>query len=171
MFTQVYFHKTRVAYDIHIRGALKAMLPDGVFPKPVELGLSDYIPWDDWLVLGRLLNGDGGEHGERLCNRHHYRRVYETPEVCSGDDLERLEQAKHCMGTMLVAEEHAGKSWYKTGVTDIPVLSDTRDRKVQPLSKYSSVIASIKSNNQVLLYAKPEDAEAAKAAIERAFPQ
>src|SRR5205823_2742898 len=27
MFTQVYFHKTRVAFDHHIRGALQAVLP------------------------------------------------------------------------------------------------------------------------------------------------
>ena len=34
MFTQVYFHKTRVAFDIHLREALKCMLPGGVFPRP-----------------------------------------------------------------------------------------------------------------------------------------
>src|SRR3982074_1178103 len=29
MFTQIYFHKTRVAYDWHMREALKVMLPGG----------------------------------------------------------------------------------------------------------------------------------------------
>lgn len=35
MFTQVYFHRTRMAYDHHIFKALQAMLPDGLFPVPV----------------------------------------------------------------------------------------------------------------------------------------
>ncbi len=172
MFTQVYFHKTRVAYDIHIREALKEMLPSGEFPEPVGSGLNEYMPWDDWRVFGLLAGGAGGEHGERLHKRNHFRRVYETPEVCSADDLDRLLVVKESLRPWLVAEEPAGKSWYKTGgAADIPVLSDTRDRRVQPLSKYSSVIASIKSNNQVLLYVKPEDVAAAKEAIERVSPQ
>jgi hypothetical protein len=66
---------------------------------------------------------------------------------------------------MLVAEESASKNWYKTGKTDIPVFSDSRDRRVAPLSRYSSMIANMKSNSQVLLYAKPENATAAKAVV------
>ena len=40
MFTQVYFHKTRVAYHIHIREAMKELLPDGHFPKPASRRVS-----------------------------------------------------------------------------------------------------------------------------------
>ena len=40
MFTQVYFHKTRVAFDVHLRGALKELLPGGHFPKPTEAELA-----------------------------------------------------------------------------------------------------------------------------------
>src|SRR5262249_7301811 len=32
MFTQMYFHKTRVAYDHHLQGALRGILPQGSFP-------------------------------------------------------------------------------------------------------------------------------------------
>jgi HD superfamily phosphohydrolase len=169
MFTQVYFHKTRVAFDIHLRGALKEMLPGGLFPKPKDKDLDTYLRWDDWRVLGILADGGGGEHGYRLASREHFRRVYATPEVCSDEELEKLNHVKGNLGPLLVAEEHAGKSWYKTGKTDIPVVSDARERMVSPLSNYSSVIASIKSNNQVLLYAKPEDVPAARKAVERAF--
>ena len=128
-----------------------------------------YLQWDDWRVLGSLANGGGGEHGHRLANRQHYRRVYETPEVCTDEETKKLNRVKENMSSLLAAEEHAGKSWYKTGKTDIPVVSDTRERTVSPLSSYSSVIASIKSNNQVLLYAKPEDVPAARTAVERAL--
>jgi HD superfamily phosphohydrolase len=75
MFTQVYFHKTRVAYDIHLRGALSALLPEGKFPPPVGDGLEEFLRWDDWRVLGLLADGKGGDHGMRLTNRDHYRLV------------------------------------------------------------------------------------------------
>lgn len=167
MFTQVYFHKTRVAFDIHLRGALKEMLPGGFFPKPNNTELNMYLQWDDWRVLGGLSSGGGGEHGRRLASRDHFRLVYATPEICSDEDIEKLNRVKSNLGSLLAAEEYAGKSWYKTGKTDIPVVSDARERKVSPLSRYSSVIASIKSNNQIFLYSKPEDVSAARMAVGR----
>jgi hypothetical protein len=127
------------------------------------------LKWDDWRVLGNLADGGGGEHGQRLAGRQHFRRVYATPEVCSDEETEKLNRVKEKLGVLLAAEEPAGKSWYKTGKTDIPVVSDARERTVSPLSNYSSVIASIKSNNQVLLYSKPEDVSAARKAVEGAF--
>jgi HD superfamily phosphohydrolase len=169
MFTQVYFHKTRVAFDIHLRGALKEMLQSGVFPEPKAEHLDEYLRWDDWRVLGYLSEGAAGEHGNRLARREQYKRVYATPEVCSEPEYEKLTRVKRELAILLAAEESASKSWYKTGKVDIPVVSEARERKVAPLSQYSSVIASIKSNNQVLLYAKPEDVAAAKRAVERAL--
>ena len=88
-----------------------------------------------------------GEHGQRLASRQHFRRVYATPAVCSDEETEKLNRVKVKLGVLLAAEEPAGKSWYKTGKTDIPVVSDARERTVSPLSSYSSVIVSIKSNN------------------------
>lgn len=165
MFTQVYFHKTRVAYDIHLRGALSEILPGGKFPKPESAELGEFLRWNDWRVLGLLADGAGGEHGERLRSRNHYRRVYATNEVCTEADLSDLESIRAELGPLLAAEAPAGKSWYKTGRADIPVFSETRDKAVAPLSHYSSVIANIKSNNQVLLYVKPEDVTQAKKLI------
>ncbi len=165
MFTQVYFHKTRVAYDIHLQGALREILLGGKFPKPEGAELSEFLKWDDWRVLGLLADGAGGEHGERLRSRNHYRRVYATNEVCTEADLSDLESIRVELGPLLAAEAPAGKSWYKTGKADIPVFSETRDKTVAPLSHYSSVIANIKSNNQVLLYVKPDDVTHAKKLI------
>jgi uncharacterized protein len=167
MFTQVYFHKTRVAYDIHLRGALREILPGGKFPKPEGDDLTEFLKWDDWRVLGRLSDGEGGEHGERLRTRQHYRRIHATNEVCTDEEMVELERIRSGLGAMLVAEESAGKNWYKTGKTDIAVFSDARDRPVKPLSEYSSVIGNMKSNNQILLYVKPEDVKASKEVIKK----
>ena len=111
MFTQVYFHKTRVAYDVHLRGALKELLPSGKFPLPTGAGLKSYLRWDDWRVLGLLASGKGGEDGARLTSRNHYRRVYDTLEVSAKKDFEVLGKVKKRLGKLLEAEESAVKSW------------------------------------------------------------
>ncbi|HWE35595.1 MAG TPA: HD domain-containing protein, partial [Isosphaeraceae bacterium] len=90
MFTQVYYHKTRVAYNYHLEQALGEVLPDGLFPSPLGERLDDYLRWDDWRVLGLLAGGGGGEHGQRLATRDHFREVFHTPEIPSQADLERF---------------------------------------------------------------------------------
>ena len=165
MFTQVYFHKTRVAYDIHLQKALKEMLPQGQFPRPVGSDLQSYLRWDDWKVLGLLANGRGGPHGDRLKNRDHYRRVYDTPEVSTKKDFELLEEVKDKLGKLVVAEKSAAKSWYKMGSLDIPVVDDHNTQDVRPLSKYSNAVRGLKANNQVFLYVTPEKFEIAESKV------
>jgi HD superfamily phosphohydrolase len=165
MFTQVYFHKTRVAYDVHLRGAMNEVLPKGHFPRPVDGELKQYLGWDDWKVLGLLSDGKGGEHGVRLRNRDHYRRIFHTPEVSVEKDLEQLQTVKEKLGKLVVAIESASKSWYKTGTPDIPVVNDIDEKTVRPLSEHSHVVANLKANNQVFLYVKPEDVTSGKKII------
>lgn len=167
MFTQVYFHKTRVAYDVHVREAMKALLPGGHFPRPIGSELDEFLRWDDWRVLGLLSEGKGGEHGHRLAAREHFRMIYHTPEVCSAKDLIRVENIKHKLGDLLAADEPASKSWYKKGIADIPILSEIRQNQVLPLSQYSKAIERMQANNQTLVYVRPEQREEAKKRIER----
>jgi len=156
MFTQVYFHKTRVAYDIHLREALKELLPGGHFPAPAGNALKSYLEWDDWKVVGLISRGKAGAHGARLKSRNHYRRAYETSEIPSKKDLELLEEVRERLGKLVVAEASASKSWYKKGPADIAVVDDHDTKDVKPLSKYSSVVRGMSSNNQTLLYVAPE---------------
>jgi uncharacterized protein len=160
MFTQVYFHKSRVAFDIHLRGALKELLPGGVFPKPTVSELMEYLKWDDWRVLGLIGEGKGGDHGQRLATRNHFRKIYGTPEVSKLSDLNELKIVKEKLGDLIVAEESASKSWYKTGTPDIRVM--TENKGPRPLSMFSTVLENLKANNQVLLYSRPECADEAR---------
>jgi HD superfamily phosphohydrolase len=162
MFTQVYFHKTRVAYDIHLREALKEILPGGKFPSPVGDELKKFLAWDDWRVLGALAKGEGGEHGRRLANRDHFRLALASPEVSSTDDFVFFEKVHEKLGGMVVSVEEASKSWYKVGQPDISVMNETDTTDVQPLSKYSSVVKNLQSNNRMMLYVRPEDSERAR---------
>jgi len=166
MFTQVYFHKTRVACDIHIIGALKELLPEGCFPKPVDDELKDFLLWDDWRVLGLLADGKGGEHGNRLASRTHFRMVYQTREVQAEKDSAELGRVREALSDLLAAETSAAKSWYKTGASDIAVLRDIKtDKSVVPLSFFSGAVRNLQENNQIMLYCRPENVEEARGRI------
>ena len=157
MFTQVYFHKTRVAYDHHLRRTLAELLPGGLFPRPDAPGLDEYLKWDDWRVLGLLADGRGGDHGRRLAERDHYREVFHTPETPTPADFGELDRVRQALGDLIKAEESAEKSWYKLGTADIPVVSRSGGVKVKPLSAYSSVVASLQPIRKVMVYARRED--------------
>jgi hypothetical protein len=144
---------------------MSEILPGGKFPRPLDAELGDFLKWDDWKVLGELSAGRGGEHGKRLSNRNHYRLAYHSPEISSPEDLTFLELIKKKLGDLVVSIEEASKSWYKTGVTDIPIVSDIDPTLVQPLSQFSNMVRSMKANNQVLLYVSPEDSERANIII------
>ena len=162
MFTQVYFHKTRVAYDVHLREVLKVLLPNGTFPRPVETELESYLEWDDWRVLGLLSNGKGGEHGKRLIDRNHFREVFHTPECPKHVDLQTLKEVLERLGKLLKAEAPATKSWYKMRERDIPIISESGQGTVTSLSDHSSVIGNMETNNQTLLYVDQKDLSKAR---------
>ena len=157
MFTQVYFHKTRVVYDHHLKEALKEILPDGRFPPPTGERLDEYLDWDDWRVLGALKSDEGGEHGRRILARDHYREIWHTPEIPGPDDEEELREQREKLGELLAAEIPAEKSWYNTRSSDIPVLTENPERERKPLSSFSSVASIIKPIHQTRLYVKAED--------------
>ena len=160
MFTQVYFHKTRVAFDHHLNRALAEILPGSLFPGPKGNNIDEYLRWDDWRVLGHLASEGGGEHGRRLSERKHFREVYHTLETPTEEDLGMLEKCRMALGDILASEESAEKSWYKVDETDIPIF-DERRKKVLPLSRYSSFVARIQPVRKVLLYVRPEYVEEA----------
>jgi hypothetical protein len=162
MFTQVYFHHTRVAFDHHLRQALKCLLPAGAFPPPSGRGLRAFQRWDDWRVLGLLARGKGGEHGGRLAMRNHYRLAWSTPEVPTQADMRRLEKVRTAMGDLLVATERADRSWYRMGPAEDILIEDRDGRRVTGLSTYSKVVPGLRANNQVLLYTSREHASDAR---------
>ena len=170
MFTQVYFHKTRVAFDVHLRKALAHILPDSVFPPPEGDGIDEYLKWDDWRVMAQLVEDKGGEHGRRLCQRRHFRQIWESPESPMADTQGRLDALRPALGDVLAAEERSEKSWYKTGNPDIRVATGDSG-EVRPLSDYSPVIKQLREapHRQVRLYARPENAAEARNTVQRAL--
>ena len=166
MFTQVYFHKTRVIMDYHLQRALQKMLPNGRFPKPCGKELDEYLEWDDWKVLGLLAQKQGGEHGERLASRDHYREIVHTAETPTVAGLQDLAKWRKVLGDRVVAEREAQKSWYKVGNDDIPIVSESPRAGVRPLSAYSGVVKNIPAVRQVRLYARRDQRDEARELIQ-----
>lgn len=162
MFTQVYYHRTRVVYDLHLKYALKEILSNREFPPPTENELSNFVEWDDWKVMGLIKEEKGGEHGERILNRDHFREIRHTPENPTEEDLNNLEKWKTKLKDLIIIEESATKSWYKMGTDDIQIVSDSTDKTVRPLSYHSSVVANIKPIKKILLYVDKIDMEKAE---------
>ncbi len=153
MFTQVYFHKTREAFNCHLKGALKEILPNGMFPTLEGDGLAEYLKWDDWRVLGELAADHAGDHGRRIRDRDHYRMVYQTPEVPTPADKERFAAIRDKLGDLVMHDARSGKAWYKLSEDqDIPILSENPGARVLPLSEHSAAVKGLKQTDTMMLY-------------------
>ncbi len=178
MFTQVYFHKTRRAYDLHFSEAMKSLLKecphiDGQvedrFPPPTTAAsLESYLQWTDWRVLGLLQERKGGDHGAIIRERKHFKKVFETKEVPDKSELELAETVCEHLGDQVGFVDRAEKSWYKFQDQDIPVLQGIKGLKeyLTPLSHLSTVVQGLKSVNQIRIYVSEENRDQARKAIQ-----
>lgn len=80
MYAQVYFHKVRIAYDLHLIDFLRCWLPGSQFPTdPNEL-----LPLTDNEVLAAMLRAYNDKSGEchdaaaRIVDRKHFKLLYKT---------------------------------------------------------------------------------------------
>ncbi len=164
MFTQVYFHHTRRAYDHHAVQAIKVLLEKfwrGVFPSPTLEEIQHYVEWDDWRVTGYIQAGEAGEHGEIILNRKHHRAVYSTSETPDEAELEKIEVLTEKLGDMVAFVDKAEKSWYKFEAEDIYILTHQRGNDPQKLSALSSVIRGLEPVSQIRIYVPLEQKEKA----------
>ncbi|MCO6510645.1 MAG: HD domain-containing protein [Aridibacter famidurans] len=90
MFSQVYFHDIRVAYDEHLIRFLKQHLPDGRYPDDP----TSYLEWDDVKVLGLIREQGDDRNGAAITKRRHFRRVYELTPNDLRVDLELVDRIR-----------------------------------------------------------------------------
>lgn len=182
MFTQVYFHHTRRAYDIHCTEAVKTILREHqkddplenteAFPPPTKEGIDTYQKWDDWRILGLISEDRAGEHGQILKEREHHRCVFETPEVPETKDLLFYQEASGVLeenfGAGTVFVDPASSLWYKMGVRDVPVLlnPEQRNKSLTTLSKLSPVVRELKEYNRIRIYVPLKRRDEARRIVE-----
>lgn len=174
MFTQVYFHHTRRAYDHHIAETMKALLQEEIkqdtFLPPTTLeNIENYLSWDDWKVQGLLSQGKGGKDGYAIKERKHHRRVFYTSEVPTEAELDQSKSAQEKLTGLIQFVDEPEKSWYSTGEKDIMIERNVAPGKkeVVPLSSFSSVVRGLLPIRQRRIYVSLQDKSKAETLLVR----
>lgn len=142
MFSQVYFHPVRRAFDYHVGNATKDVLKglkykDGLFPAPTsEKNVKRYLDLDDWTMYGAFKVGKGGEHGKIILTRTPYKCKKEWDEELSPKDREYVLQDLGQYKGFL--DDKAVTGWYKLD-KDISIY-DERKNSSYPLSYKSKLV-------------------------------
>jgi uncharacterized protein len=79
MFSQVYFHPTRLIHDVHLRDFLREWLPDGRFPIDVH----GHLAYTDNEITAAMIkaadqpDAPGHDPARRIMKRDHFRIAYQ----------------------------------------------------------------------------------------------
>lgn len=169
MFEQVYFQKTRMAYDHHGAECLKEALEfnGGCLPDPTTAaGREKYLLMDDWFLFEHIRSSNS-RHATAILNHQHDRRVHETSEVAAADQLlEHDVLLKWLRDSGVEAwSADASKSWYKSGSSEVLIAegsSQTVFSKGRPLTAVSETAGRIRDSKQRRIYVPKESAESAE---------
>lgn len=99
MYTQVYFHHVRRIYDLHLKEFLQAWLPNGKFSIDIE----SHLQMTDSEVLAALRKAarssdePGHEPAHRICNRHHFRHIYQRNTEDQKVSMSSVDQVEHAL--------------------------------------------------------------------------
>jgi HD superfamily phosphohydrolase len=158
MFTQVYFHDVRRAYDWHLADFVKDLLGETTGEAFYPANVQEYLRWDDVVVLHALRQRSDSPKADRLLRRRHWRVCAQTTSQPEPDTLvtfsRRAEEARRALGPAFVdyAMQHRLKV---TRSEDFQVRLEAGGRLV-PLCHISPLIRSFQPITQVRLYASPE---------------
>jgi HD superfamily phosphohydrolase len=167
MYTQVYFHDVRRAYDMHLRDYLKNWLRDGRF----SCKWSELLKFSDHEVMAALrastLDPSDRLHpfSRALMQRQHFRTVYE--QVSSHKQkrpmiLEELaEFARRRFGADVVRTDSYGP---KSETNDFWVATD--DGSIESSLEVSGIIARLPALEFGFLFVSPELKDTARSLIE-----
>lgn len=142
MFSQVYFHPVRRAFDYHVEEATKAVLKslqytDGLFPTPdSEINIKKYLDLDDWTLYSAFKSKQGGPHGDIILNRTPYKCKKEWDGPISNEDKEKIDKALSNYTGFL--DTKAVTKWYKLD-KDITIYDESKNL-CYPLSFKSEII-------------------------------
>jgi uncharacterized protein len=172
MFEQVYFQKTRMAYDKHGAMCLReAVEPAETLPNPFSPeGRRSYVAMDDWYLFERIRSSTS-RHARAILEHKHDRHVYETPEVASSEDLKDCEEAAQLLSSQGIESwsADASKSWYKTGASEIQIAEDSALGKFsrgRPLTRVSKTVERLSASNKRRVYVKNDQVRDAKNCLE-----
>ena len=166
MFTQVYFHKTRRAFDYHLKNAMIKALDGGKLPGIKSI--DSFLKLDDYTMWNQLQHQRDDPDSISIINRNHIREIYSTSESPSQEDESELQEKKSLLDSAEICfyEDKSERLWYKladgrNGDKEIMVIMG-EDRAARPLSNFSSIVKNMGEVKQIRIYVKPEDRMKAK---------
>lgn len=169
MFTQVYFHKTRRAYDYHLNEAMKAVLKDGKLPTQKEI--DRFLELDDIVIWSMFKDNCENHNCKSILNRNHVREIHSTPETPIDSDEKNKEDVKGKLDGQGIwyYEDKAEGLWYRLNIDEkenkeIMIISNGI-RKARPLSQFSTIVRNMGEIKQIRIYVKPEDRRKAEEAL------
>ena len=165
MFTQVYFHKTRRAYDYHLGEVLKSYLVSSL-PPPEKI--DEFMKLSDFEIWNFIIdNSSDNVDCDAILRRKHIREVYSTSETPKGEAEEKKKEIETSLDDegIWYYEDEAKGLWYKLiegGEEDREVMIIDKSGEVAPLHSYSSIVNNMGEMKQIRIYTKMEDKEKAK---------
>ena len=171
MHVQIYFHKTRRAYDHHLRNALSSTI--GKFPPPTEIG--KFLEMDDYSI-GNLIAQKKIENEDcrKIFTRNHDRVIYEydrnsleNPDEVLGR-YERLKKELNDKG-IRCWEDSIDKDWYDSDEAKKEIFIKTETGDIIPLSSVSIPVRNIRDLMILRLYTDHDKREDCKKIITDVF--
>ncbi|MDY6965441.1 MAG: HD domain-containing protein [Halobacteriota archaeon] len=159
MFTQVYFHKTRRAYDYHLGEALKSYLGNSL-PPPEEI--DEFMKLNDFEIWKFILDhSSDNANCAAILRRNHIREVYSTSETPTQEEEERKKKIEKRLDDegIWYYEDEAKGLWYKLnegGEEDLEVMIIDKSGGVAPLHSHSSIVKNMGEMKQIRIYTKIE---------------
>jgi len=162
MFTQVYFHELRRAYDMHLHQLIGEMLKGKGFPEDP----ADYLKWDDVKVLAYAKERqDMSEAAKRIFKRKHYECIGSTGEHPEPDEVHKFDNCFRELvekyGKERVLQDLSDKSPYSYKDTEL-LLKKRNTGEVVSFREESKLVDTLRRIYQLRVYAEPSIAEEAE---------
>lgn len=161
MFTQVYYHKTRRAYDYMLKEAIKHTIKE--FPSPEAI--DEFIKYDDYYIWHLMSQEKDNEMFKRIIKRNHLRMIAETKEKIFSEELDEEDFVKKLKSKLDKNDVRywedtpsKAKRWYNIDNSEEIKIID--GSKMFLLSDYSVIVKTLQNEfSKLRIYVYPEDKE------------
>ena len=175
MFTQVYFHKTRRAYDFLLTDFIGELLEEETGGNHYPSALDEYLRWTDWSILHKAVENtdqDNKNLAWRLTARQHPKPVFESGDHADSGTVNRAvnrlesrvnKQFPEVATWTDQASDHPEK--FRTGGN--PLYIRNKSGQWQSLIGQSRPLSGLEEIRQFRLYADVRGDTALESEIER----
>lgn len=160
MFTQVYYHKTRRAYDYMLGEALKGSFDH--YPPPDKI--NEFLQYDDYKAW-QLISDKQTAWFSQIVTRNHIKVVKETSEEPTEQEKEKVKSYKEKLGNSGIWfwEDRSEDAKFGYDIENEEIQIIDKDGNVRPLSQYSKIVLSLKKKfGKIRIYVKSDEREKVK---------